>query len=279
MTASKLRRYEMRRFIVIALATATLEFLHGQASAGQSGRLSKEDACRNFMVLSGTELLDTSIVQAWIKRGLDVKTCQDAEGNTALMKAAAGSNFHVNIIQLLFASEVDASIQNKHGETALSLAQKRLRDARATAEKDARLLQMAEKAVWLLQLDGPPRDGIGATSGPEYRTGTATLMQTWAFDFDRGATSDSRSGVWFQAETPTERYLTGAISFVGDRSIGRDGCKTREIPARNRVPIESFQEGSYACFRTPAGRYGEFQIKSGAGPSPGAITFAYTVWN
>ena len=109
-----------------------------------------------------------------------------------------------------------------------------------------------------------------------YRSDTIELAQTWNFDFDTGVPGDP--GIWFEAVTGSERYLVGPIAVVGDVSVGEAGCQARDISPSVRIPIEKFKDGTWACFRTPQGRLGEFQVKTTSSYSPNPIKLTYTVW-
>jgi len=126
------------------------------------------------------------------------------------------------------------------------------------------------------------RGGAAGSAPTTHSTGGLSIPQTYTVELDEGGVvAGAEADLWFQAETPTRRYLTprnGArIGVVGRRSVGRDGCDSVRLSER-RVSLRDMPEGTYVCARTNRGRYAQFRVNAEAGPSPGELRIGYTTW-
>jgi hypothetical protein len=107
------------------------------------------------------------------------------------------------------------------------------------------------------------------------------LKQTYTANFDNGNVGGPGADIWFQAATPTKRYLkprNGAKMAVGDRSNrGFAGCSTETFSAQ-RVNINFLPVGSYVCMKTNKGRISQFRINAKFGGAIKKIKMGYTTW-
>ncbi len=115
-----------------------------------------------------------------------------------------------------------------------------------------------------------------------HSTGSLTIPQTWTADLDEGVVGGGADAdIWFEAVTPTERYVTpgrgAVIAKVGSQSVGRDGCVAARLSA-TKISIADLPVGTYVCVRTNGRRYAQFKVVARVGPSPGVLQIGYTTW-
>ena len=120
-----------------------------QGRIDEQRQAAKQAVCEQFMAADNLPW-DDERIQGWIQ-GLDVKTCRDANGRTPLMKAAGDWYPHVNGVRQLLSMGVDVNARDNTGQTALSLAQTRLRGGSGAYNTDSGQWALAEQAVSLLQ--------------------------------------------------------------------------------------------------------------------------------
>ena len=100
------------------------------------------------------------------------------------------------------------------------------------------------------------------------------VPQTYLVDVDTGTITVPGGDLWFEAVTPTERYLTpqgGAmLAHMGSDAPGLPGCVTAAVFG-NRIPLDVVPVGDFLCLRTASGRIAEIQLVDPIGPSPGTM--------
>ncbi len=126
------------------------------------------------------------------------------------------------------------------------------------------------------------RAGGGGGGGPRtIATGPLNIPQTYLFDLDRGAVTQTGADFWFQAETRALLYLVprnGAKIGVGNRSNrGAAGCAAARMTTE-RVSLSDLPVGSYICARTNEGRVSQFRINAISGGSPKTLSIGFTTW-
>ncbi len=97
-------------------------------------------------------------------RGIDVKTCRDDNGRTPLMRSAGDWYPHVEEVRYLLSIGADVNARDNAGETALSLAQKRLYGGSGSYGNDPHQQELAEQVVSLLRNAMSPQPTQGKTA-------------------------------------------------------------------------------------------------------------------
>jgi hypothetical protein len=136
--------------------------------------------------------------------------------------------------------------------------------------------------------DSPTPTPASPTSATVYKQGTLTIPQTYIADLDAGEVVNDPYGladVWFEAISPTERYLTsmGAMLAVyGTNAPGLAGCKAGAL-TNARIPMSALAPDLYLCARTDENRIVELRVVQLPGAyEPGFIptlTLAFTTFN
>lgn len=126
--------------------------------------------------------------------------------------------------------------------------------------------------------DCRPAGGAGPRT---VATGRLDVPQTYLFDLDRGAVTQTGADFWFQAETATLLYLSprnGARIGVGDRTNrGAAGCAVARFTT-DRVSLRDIPVGSYVCARTNEGRISQFRVNAISPGSPKTLSIGFTTW-
>ncbi|WP_421855883.1 hypothetical protein [Oricola sp.] len=122
------------------------------------------------------------------------------------------------------------------------------------------------------------RAGGGANT---IATGGLNIPQTYLFDLDRGAVTQTGADFWFQAETASLLYLVprnGARIGVGNRANrGAAGCAAARMTT-DRVSLSDLPVGSYVCARTNEGRISQFRVNGVSPGSPKTLSIGFTTW-
>jgi len=114
-----------------------------------------------------------------------------------------------------------------------------------------------------------------------YSTGPITLKQTYSANFDNGNVGGPGADLWFQAATPTKRFLkprNGAQMAVGDKSNrGYAGCSVASYSSQ-KVRLFKVPVGSYVCMKTSSGRISQFRVNAITGGAVKKLKLGYTTW-
>lgn len=122
---------------------------------------------------------------------------------------------------------------------------------------------------------------VPAPTPVTYSTGPIKLKQTYTADFDNGNVGGPGADLWFQAATPSKRFLTprnGAKLAVGDKSNrGYAGCSVASYSSQ-KVRLFKVPVGSYVCMKTSAGRISQFRVNAVNGGAVKTLKLGYTTW-
>ncbi len=149
--------------------------------------------------------------------------------------------------------------------------------ATAMTEEEALLLFAGFAAIAILASSG----GATLPAPVTHSTGPILLTQTQAANFDNGAINGPGSDIWFQAVTPTKRYLkphSGAKFALGDKSNrGYAGCSVASYSSQ-RINLHHVPVGAYVCVKTSAGRISQFRMNAKFGGAIKKVKLGYTTW-
>jgi beta-lactam-binding protein with PASTA domain len=112
--------------------------------------------------------------------------------------------------------------------------------------------------------------------------GDLQIPQTYAVDLDDGQVGlGTAADLWFEAKTPTRRFLTprGGASLAPSPQPrpSYDDCVAAKY-GMPPVPVERLVEGAAYCVRTNGGRYAAVIVLHPVGPSPGTLEVRYITW-
>jgi len=163
---------------------------------------------------------------------------------------------------------------------AIALAGMTAAPAHALTDQERAFLLLTGVVTYALLSGGTPAPA--PTPIPHtYSTGPINMLQSTTADFDHGRVGVPGSDLWFQATSPTHRYLrpiNGARMAVGSRSNrGFAGCSHAAFSS-HRVRLSRIPVGSYVCMKTGAGRISQFRMNNITGGAVKTIHIGYTTW-
>jgi Ig-like domain-containing protein/Big-like domain-containing protein len=120
-------------------------------------------------------------------------------------------------------------------------------------------------------------------SAVTHKTGPLNIVQTFTADLDEGDyPGGANADIWFEAVTATERYVTprngATIVKYGSSAPTVYSCAAAALSG-SRINVNDLPVGTYVCVKTNQGRYSEFRVNSGPGPSPGTLGIGFTTWD
>jgi len=162
---------------------------------------------------------------------------------------------------------------------AASIATASLGAAPANALTDEEIAALLIAGIFLAAVTSSTQ---APTPPSTFSTGPILLKQTYQADFDHGNVTPVGADLWFQAVTPTKRFLTprnGAKLALGDGSNrGFAGCKVASYSS-SRIKLSHVPVGSYVCMKTSAGRISQFRMNAKLGGAVKKLKLGYTTWN
>lgn len=109
-------------------------------------------------------------------------------------------------------------------------------------------------------------------------TGPVALQQTYLVNLDNGSVTTAGADLWYEAATAVQKFFTpknGArLSWAGGAQRGWAGCKAAAYSTA-KISIYNVPVGSYMCYRTNQGKYGEFRLNGYTGTT---MKLGYTTW-
>jgi hypothetical protein len=120
-------------------------------------------------------------------------------------------------------------------------------------------------------------------------SGTLEIPRTYQVDLDAGAIpTDPKSpayadvDLWFDAVTPSERYLEpyggGSMLVMGAGEVGLDTCRGVQASVA-RVDINALPAGTYLCVTTNIGNTSIVRVNSIDYSSPGKLRLDFITWH
>ncbi|MEW5986795.1 MAG: protein kinase, partial [Chloroflexota bacterium] len=127
-----------------------------------------------------------------------------------------------------------------------------------------------------------PSPGTLNLSFTTWAAGVLDVPQTWLVDLDTGVIGvGPDSDIWFQAETADERFVAAengaSIALMGTESPGYEGCLVASFTT-GRIHVNDLPAGTYVCYFTNLGHYGQFVVNADVGPSPGTLSITFFTW-
>lgn len=110
-------------------------------------------------------------------------------------------------------------------------------------------------------------------------TGPIALKQTFTANLDNGASpGGAGKDIWYEAVNPVSKFfapVSGAkFSWAGGAQRGWNGCKAATYSSA-KLSIWTVTVGSYVCYKTNQGKYGEFRLNGYTGTT---ANIGYTTW-
>jgi len=128
---------------------------------------------------------------------------------------------------------------------------------------------------------GQPAQQVRAIEHAVAATGSLEVRPAQMLDVERGAITEGRADVWFEAVGADQLFLVpqnGAQLAPGDRSNRDFGGCTTQAYSSNPVSLRDLPPGSFVCVKTRDARIGELLIDSLSAAEPRALALHYTVW-
>lgn len=127
-----------------------------------------------------------------------------------------------------------------------------------------------------------PSPGTLNLSFTTWAAGVLDVPQTWLVDLDTGIVGvGPDSDIWFQAETADERFVSAengaSIALMGTEPPGYEGCLVAPYTT-GRIHVNDLPAGTYVCYFTNLGHYGQFLVNADVGPSPGTLSLTFFSW-